>query len=86
VITVFAKQVADLWLFDEQLQRWAAGQISTDQRAEVERLQGQMKTLRETDEQVLTLARELSKGTIEKVLGKSDEQLGLEMLMRMMEG
>jgi hypothetical protein len=45
-----------------------------------------MKTLRETDEQVLTLARELSQRTIEKVMSKSDEQLGLEMLMRMMEG
>jgi hypothetical protein len=86
VITVFTKQIGDLWLFDTQLQRWATEQITASQRAEVERLQGQMKTLREIDEQVLTLARELSQGTIEKIMAKSDEQLGLEMLMRMMEG
>jgi hypothetical protein len=86
VINAFTTQIGDLWLFDTQLQRWATEQITASQRAEVERLQGQMKTLRETDEQVLALARELSQGTIEKVLGKSDEQLGLEMLMRMMEG
>jgi hypothetical protein len=85
VISVFTEQIGDLWLFDTQLQRWAAEQISTEQRAEVERLQGQMKMLRETDEQVLALAKELSKGTIEKIMAKSDEQLGLEMLMRMME-
>ena len=86
VITVFTTQIADLWLFDEQLQRWAAKSITGEQRAEIERLQGQMKKLRQVDEDVLALARELSKGTIEKVLSKSDEQLGLEMLMRMMEG
>lgn len=85
IISVFIEQTGDLWLFDEQLQRWATGQISAEQRAEVERLQGQMKTLRETDEQILALARELSQGTIEKIMAKSDEQLGLEMLMRMME-
>ncbi len=86
VINAFTTQIGDLWLFDTQLQRWATEQISTEQRAEVARLQGQMKRLREIDEQVLTLAKELSQGTIEKVLGKSDEQLGLEMLMRMMQG
>ena len=86
VISAFTKQIADLHLFDEQLQHWASGEITPEQQAEIERLQGQMKRLRETDEQVLMLARELSQGTIENVMSKSDEQLGLEMLMRMMEG
>lgn len=86
VITVFTKQIGDLWLFDTQLQRWADESITDEQAREIVRLQGQMKTLRETDEQVLALVRELSQGTIEKVLAKSDEQLGLETLMRMMEG
>jgi len=86
VISVFTTQIADLGLFDEQLQRWATGEITPEQAHEIERLQGQMKTLRETDEQVLALARELSKGTIEKMMAKSDEQLGLEYLLRMMEG
>jgi hypothetical protein len=44
-----------------------------------------MKLLRQTDEQVLALAGELSQGTIEKQMAKSDEQLGLEYLLRMME-
>ena len=37
--------------------------------------------MREVDHQVFALARELSKGTIEKVMAKSDEELGLEFLM-----
>jgi hypothetical protein len=53
------------------------------QRVEVTRLVVQMRRLREVDHQVLALARELSKGTIEKVMSKSDEELGLEFLMDM---
>src|SRR5438270_12331711 len=46
VIKVFTAQRGDLWLFDEQLQRWKDGKLTTAQQTEVERLQGQMKRLR----------------------------------------
>lgn len=83
VITAFTTQIADLWLFDEQLQRWQAERLTPEQREEVARLVEQMRRLREVDHQVLALARELSKGTIEKVMSKSDAELGLEFLMGM---
>ncbi len=83
VIAAFTTQIADLWLFDEQLRRWQAETLSPEQRAEVTRLVEQMRRLREVDTQVLALAKELSKGTIEKVMSKSDEELGLEFLMGM---
>jgi hypothetical protein len=83
VISAFTTQIADLWLFDEQLKRWSAETLTPEQRAEVARLVEQMRRLREVDHQVLALARELSKGTIEKVMAKSDEELGLEFLMGM---
>src|SRR6266536_6388680 len=83
---VFTKQQKDLPLFDEQLSRWQVLTLTTEQRAEVERLVKQMARLHEVHDQVLALARELSQGTIEKVMAKSDEQLGLEFLMKMMGG
>jgi hypothetical protein len=83
VISAFTTQIADLWLFDEQLQRWQAETLTPEQRTEVTRLVEQMRRLREVDHQVLALARELSRGTIEKVMAKSDEELGLEFLMGM---
>jgi len=83
VISAFTTQIADLWLFDEQLQRWQAETLTPEQQAEVARLVEQMRRLREVDHRVLALARELSKGTIEKVMAKSDEELGLEFLMGM---
>src|SRR6266699_1415876 len=82
VIAAFTAQRNDFGLFDEQLQRWAALPLSDQQRREVERLIEQMRLLRENNEQVLMLARELSTGTIDKVMAKSDVALGLEMLMK----
>lgn len=82
VISVFSKQQKDFWLFEEQLRRWQSGPLTDAQREEVERLVGQMRALRENNEQVLALARELAQGTIEKVLAKSNAELGLEFLLR----
>src|SRR6266487_4620931 len=81
---VFTTQRNDFWLFEEQLKRWQSGQLTDEQRAEVTRLVEQMRRLRENNTRVLDLADELSKGTIEKVMAKSDAQLGLEFLMGMM--
>jgi len=82
VVEVFTTQQNDLWLFDEQLRRWKTGQLSTAQGGEVERLVGQMAKLRQVIDSILHLANELKEGTIEKQLAKSDEQLGLEFLLR----
>src|SRR6266568_655038 len=82
VITAFTTQSGDFWLFDEQLRRWLAMQLTDGQRSEVERLVEQMRRLRENTTKVLLLARELSKGTIEKVMAKSDAELGLDSLLK----
>jgi len=81
---VFTTQRNDFWLFEEQLSRWQAGQLTDEQRAEVTRLVEQMRRLRENNTRVLELADELSKGTIDKIMAKSDAELGLEFLMGMM--
>jgi hypothetical protein len=82
VIAAFTTQRNDFGFFDEQLRRWQAGPLTMDQRLEVERLVEQMRLLKENNEQVLTLARALSKGTIDKVMATSDVELGREMLMK----
>jgi hypothetical protein len=79
---VFTIQRNDFALFDEQLQRWLVGPLSDEQRAEVTRLVEQMRLLRENNANVLALAEELAKGTIEQVLAKSDIELGLESFMK----
>ena len=78
---VYTTQLNDLWLFDEQLSRWkTTGTLTTEQSRDVERLVGQMKRLREVVTAILALADELKERTIEKVMAKSDVELGLEFL------
>jgi len=86
VTKVFTAQKNDLWLFDEQVKRWAAHSLTPRQRTEVQRLTGQMAKLRQVIADILALADELKKGTIEQVLGKSDEELGLDFLLRHLSG
>lgn len=82
VISAFTTQKNDFWLFEEQLRRWKSGQLSDQQRQEVDRLVEQMRLLRENNERVLVLAKELQQGTIEKQLAKDDTELGLDFLLR----
>lgn len=73
-------------IYEEQLRRWAASPLTPAQAGDVARLQGLIEPLRRLHQEGLDLARELSKGTIDKVLAKSDEELVLEALMRLMGG
>jgi hypothetical protein len=56
------------------------------QRRELDRLEGQLERLRIVLEDILQLAEEIKQGTIERVLAKSDLELGLEALLRMTNG
>jgi len=83
LVEVYTAQRDDLWLWDEQLRRWSEASLNRLRRREVERLQGQMVALRAVVGDILALADELGRGTIEKMMAKSDVEVGLEMLMRL---
>ena len=83
VITVFTRQQKDLGLYDEQVQRWQAETLTDAQRGDLEHLVSHLQRLHTVIAAVLKLADELKAHTIEKVLAKSDEELGLEFLMGM---
>ena len=80
VIQVFSTQRDDLWLFEEQLRRWQAEPLTQAQRREMERLIGQMQRVRACITDVLALAEVLKTQTIERLLEKSDLEVGLEVL------
>ncbi len=81
VIKVFSSQQNDLWLFEEQLRRWGVEPVSPVVRQEIERLKAQLVRLGGLLKDILALAEELKAGTIEKMLAKSEVELGLETLM-----
>ena len=81
-----AEQRDFLGVFAEQLARWRNEQPTDAQRRELNRLDGQLERLRAVLTAILELAKELKQGTIERVLAKSDLELGLEALLRMTNG
>jgi signal transduction histidine kinase len=72
-----------LGVFAEPLACWRHERPTVAQRCELDRLEGQLERLRKVLNAILELAEELKQGTIERVLAKSDLELGLEALLRM---
>jgi hypothetical protein len=63
--------------FEEQLARWKRDKLSVGQRHDVDRLTEQLGRCRNVIDSILSLAEQLKERTIEKVLAKSDLELGL---------
>ncbi len=81
VTKVFGDQRQDVARYAEQLARWANEPLTTAQRDEVARLKGQVKKLGEVTAAILSLTQELkAAGTIDRLLEKSDVEVGLEFL------
>lgn len=69
-------------MFREQLDRWYRTVLTTHEREEICRLFVQLERLRMVLTNILALANELKEGTIDKILAKSDLELGIEVLLR----
>ena len=69
-------------MYDEQLEKWSSlPGLKTVQRNEIQRLQRQMIELKKVNRKILAIAEEHKDKTIEKVLEKSDAEIGLDFLM-----
>ncbi len=81
-IKLHTEQRDFLGVFAEQLARWRNERPTDAQRRELDRLEEQLERLRAVLNNILELAEELQQGTIERVLAKSDLELGIEALLR----
>lgn len=82
IFEVTGQQVEDEWLYDEHLKRWFDSPgLESAQREEIQRLQSQMLELKQVNRKILGIAKEHKDRTIEKILGKSDAELGMDFLM-----
>ncbi|ACZ89353.1 hypothetical protein [Streptosporangium roseum] len=79
---LFTQTAADNEIFAEQGWRWAAADMSAEQRCGVERYAALVEQMQAETTMILAIADELAKGTIETVLAKSDLELGIEALLR----
>jgi hypothetical protein len=78
---VHREQLQFVDIYAEQLRRWRDQGPSAAQREELDRLEEKNRNLRQVTTEVLTLAAELRKGTIDRITAMSDLELGLQALL-----
>ena len=78
---VHTEQMEFVAIYAQQISFWRTEKPSADQTRELDRMEAQNGHLRAVTEDVLALAGELRKGTIERVMGMSDVELGLQALL-----
>ncbi|WP_420608313.1 hypothetical protein [Novosphingopyxis sp.] len=78
---VHTEQLEFVDIYAQQISRWRTERLSADQTRELDRMEAQNGHLRAVTADVLALASELRKGTIERVLAMSDVELGLHALL-----
>ena len=78
---VHAEQLQFVGIYAEQISRWRLETSSRAQEGELDRMEGQNGRFRSVTEDVLALAGELCKGTIERVMDMSDVELGIQALL-----
>jgi len=78
---VHTEQMDYVEIYTRQIGRWRGEKPSAAQVRELDRLDKQNQRLRALTADVLALASELREGTIERVLGMSDLELGLRYLL-----
>jgi len=75
---VYSETADMLPVFEEQLRRWGETALTLADRAAVVRLADQLGRLRPMVAEILALAKEIRRGTIDRVMEKGDLELGLE--------
>ena len=78
---VHGEQLEFVDIYAEQVRRWRAEGPSATQRRELDRLEQQNRRLRQVTTEVLALAAELRKGTIDRIMAMSDLELGMQALL-----
>ena len=75
------KYLEGAWVYDEQLVRWKKKEeLTREQCQEIERLTGQMVKYRKMCEEIIAVSEEIKKGTINRILEMSEEDVAMAIL------
>lgn len=77
------EELDHLWWYEEQLARWQREPLTEAQRKEIQRLSEYIPRIRALSETSVKLLGKIRTGTINRILEKSDEELGMEAFERM---
>ncbi len=79
-ISSHRKYLEEAWVYDEQLTRWKKEKLTGEQSREMERLTGQMVKYRKMCEDIIAVSEEVKKGSINRILEMSDEEVAIAVL------
>ena len=74
------KYLEGAWVYDEQLSRWKKEKLTDKQSRDIERLTGQMLKYRKMCKDIIAVSEEIKKGTINRILEMSDEEVAIAVL------
>lgn len=74
------KYLEGAWVYDEQIARWKKEKLTDKQYREIQRLAGQMIKYRKMCEDIIAVSEEIKKGTINRILEMSDEEVAIAVL------
>jgi hypothetical protein len=78
---VHNEQLEFVDIYDQQISRWRTEKPSADQTRKLDQMEEQNRKLRAVTMEVLALAGELRKGSIDRIMEMSDFELGLQALL-----
>ena len=81
VIDVYSEQHEFLWVYREQLSRWKQETPTAKQLKEITRLEKQVNKIDQVLTGILAIADDIKDKTIDSILGKSDMELAMDVLM-----
>jgi len=79
---LYRTQLETVDLYDQQAERWLQDQLTPQQRQAVETMLAQTSRIRDLSQKILELLADIEKGTIDRIMAKSDLEVGLEFLLR----
>ena len=77
---VHSEQLEYIDIYDQQISRWRTEKPSADRTRKLDQMEEQNQQLRAVTMEVLALAGELRKGSIDRIVGMSDLEHGLQAL------
>ena len=80
-IKIHTEQNPMLWVSIEQCRKWREQSPNQEQLVDIDQVEGNFKKLIDVNEQIIALAQEIKKGTIDSIMRKSDVEIGLEFIM-----
>jgi hypothetical protein len=82
VTRVNKKKREDLWMYRGQMEHWLGDKrVSDVDKREIEGVDAQVKAMEETYAEMLSLADELRKGSIDRIMEMDDMELAMKTLM-----